>query len=67
MKTKKEKRFRKRSIKLEGELDELKRYLEEVQIQKQQEQLRALQSQINPHFLYNSLDAIRGLAREFDS
>lgn len=64
MKAKKEKRFRKRSIKLEGELDELKRYLEEVQIQKQQEQLRVLQSQINPHFLYNSLDAIRGLALE---
>lgn len=59
-----EKYFRKSSIKLEGELDESKRYLEEIQIQKQQEQLRALQSQINPHFLYNSLDAIRGLALE---
>lgn len=59
-----EKHFRRSSIKLEGELDESKRYLEEVQVQKQQEQLRALQSQINPHFLYNSLDAIRGLALE---
>ncbi len=59
-----EKYFRKSSIKLESELDESKRYLEEIQVQKQQEQLRALQSQINPHFLYNSLDAIRGLALE---
>lgn len=56
--------FRKNSIKLAGELDESKRYLKEVQIQKQQEQLRALQSQINPHFLYNSLDVIRGMALE---
>ena len=49
---------------LQYELDESKRYMQEVQLQKRQEQLRALQNQINPHFLYNSLDAIRGMAIE---
>ncbi len=40
------------------------RQIQEVQSQKRQEQLNALQSQINPHFLYNTLDTIRGLALE---
>jgi len=31
---------------------------------KQQAQFDAMQSQINPHFLYNALDSIRGLAME---
>jgi two-component system sensor histidine kinase YesM len=33
-------------------------------MQNRQEQLYALQNQINPHFLFNTLDTIRGLALE---
>lgn len=36
----------------------------EYQFLQQQAQLDAMQSQINPHFLYNALDSIRGLALE---
>lgn len=39
----------------------------EEQLQKRKEQLKALQNQINPHFLYNTLDTIRGLAIERDA
>lgn len=49
------------------ELDEAKTYMQQIQLQKKQEQLKALQSQINPHFLYNTLDTIRGLAIEKES
>ncbi len=33
-----------------------------AQIRKKQAEIKALQSQINPHFLYNTLDSIRGQA-----
>ena len=38
-----------------------------MSIRKKQAELTALQSQINPHFLYNTLDAIRGQALMFDA
>ncbi|GHT78882.1 hypothetical protein FACS1894130_06280 [Spirochaetia bacterium] len=41
-----------------------KNQISQLLLQKRQEQLNALQSQINPHFLYNTLDTIRGLAVE---
>lgn len=41
--------------------------IQEVQFQKRQEQLNALQNQINPHFLYNTLDTIRGMAYEAEA
>ena len=46
-------------------LDEQKismEHLYESEVLRQQTELMALQSQINPHFLYNTLDSIRGLA-----
>lgn len=46
------------------ELAETRQRIQEIQLQKRQEQLNALQSQINPHFLYNTLDTIRGLSLE---
>ena len=49
---------------IQNELLETKRFAQEMQLQKRQEQLNALQSQINPHFLYNALDTIRGMAIE---
>lgn len=50
-----------------AELDQTKSYIQEIQLQKRREQLNALQNQINPHFLYNTLDTIRGLAIEKDA
>ena len=38
------------------------RQLHESELLKNQAELKALQSQINPHFLYNTLQCIRGLA-----
>lgn len=46
------------------ELERATQDMREVQLQKRKEQLNALQNQINPHFLYNTLDTIRGLAIE---
>lgn len=40
------------------------RHLLEVELSKNRMQLSALQSQINPHFLYNNLACMRGLALE---
>lgn len=38
----------------------------EHQLTRKQASLNALQSQINPHFLYNTLDSIRGQALEYN-
>ena len=48
------------------DLDESNRRIRDVELEKRKEQLNALQSQINPHFLYNTLDTIRGMAIERD-
>ncbi len=45
---------------------ENQRHLLEVELSKNKLQLSALQSQINPHFLYNTLACIRGMALESD-
>ncbi|CAM3617384.1 sensor histidine kinase [Marinicrinis lubricantis] len=57
-------------------LDRLSRLLEEIYISKLKEtestlrykesELKVLQSQINPHFLYNALETLRGMALEKD-
>ncbi len=62
-------RSRRRTVPVElaKELIETRSHIQQIQLQKRQEQLNALQSQINPHFLYNTLDTIRGLAIEKDS
>ena len=39
-------------------LKEERNFVEQVQKQKRKAELRALQAQINPHFLYNTLDSI---------
>ncbi|MGE6256615.1 sensor histidine kinase [Heyndrickxia sporothermodurans] len=50
------------SFSLNNMLDELNQYIEQVyilNIQQREAELKALQSQIQPHFLYNTLEAIR--------
>jgi two-component system, sensor histidine kinase YesM len=59
-------------------IDKLKELLEEIyfsklretemSLQQKETELKVLQAQVNPHFLYNSLDTIRGMAldREMD-
>ena len=39
-------------------------HMYEIELSKNQAQLLALQTQINPHFLYNTLNSIQGLAYE---
>jgi two-component system sensor histidine kinase YesM len=41
---------------------ETKRQLHESELRKNQAELYALQSQVNPHFLYNTLQCVRGIA-----
>ncbi len=41
--------------------------LYEMELLKKQAELTALQSQINPHFLYNTLDCIKGIAHSYNS
>ncbi|GIN85987.1 two-component sensor histidine kinase [Heyndrickxia sporothermodurans] len=50
------------SFSLNNMLDELNQYIEQVyilNIQQREAEMKALQSQIQPHFLYNTLEAIR--------
>ncbi|WP_461219389.1 sensor histidine kinase [Lapidilactobacillus salsurivasis] len=47
---------------INGMLDQIQQYVQEiyqVQIDQQEANMRALQAQINPHFLYNTLEYIR--------
>ncbi|WP_244660808.1 sensor histidine kinase [Erysipelothrix sp. strain 2 (EsS2-6-Brazil)] len=58
----KEDELRDISIGINETLDSISRYVEEIyqlEIRQQDINLRALQSQINPHFLYNTLEFIR--------
>ena len=48
-------------------LERTNQHMREIQLQKRKEQLNALQNQINPHFLYNTLDTISWLARAHDA
>lgn len=58
-------------MRLKEQMGQSDRMLEEEQLratgmelEKKRQELQALQSQINPHFLYNTLDTFRGLAIE---
>lgn len=47
---------------LTHELVDTNTHLYEVELDKQRARMAHLQSQVNPHFLYNTLDSIRGMA-----
>ena len=62
---------RRKIMRLKEQMGRSDRMLEEEQLratgmelEKKRQELQALQSQINPHFLYNTLDTFRGLAIE---
>ena len=52
------------SRELESDLYQSRVELLEQQLHSNEDKLNALQSQINPHFLYNTLETIRGMALE---
>ncbi|WP_088105740.1 sensor histidine kinase [Halalkalibacter urbisdiaboli] len=61
--------FNRMVIRLKQLLDEIyytKLKETEMSLQQKEMELRVLQSQMNPHFLYNSLETIRGMALEKD-
>ena len=49
---------------MESDLSQSQVKLLEQQLRSNEDRLNALQSQINPHFLYNTLETIRGMALE---
>lgn len=50
-----------------GEIRRLMQRQTQVQRQQRQAELRALQAQVNPHFLYNTLDTIQWKALEYNA
>lgn len=48
---------------LMGRISALMKEIKQVEAQKRTEELKALQAQINPHFLYNTLDMVYWLAK----
>ena len=50
-----------------NEIENLIEQVFQVQSQKRNAELRALQSQINPHFLYNTLDTLQWKALEYNA
>jgi two-component system sensor histidine kinase YesM len=49
--------------KMVAKINSLMKNLVEKETEKTRTELKALQAQINPHFLYNTLEVIRGIAR----
>lgn len=49
------------------ELKQERDHVAEIEMQKRKSELKALQAQINPHFLYNTLNAITWLAEDQDA
>lgn len=49
------------------ELEEANRRSDSIELNRKKQEIITLQSQINPHFLYNTLDTFRGIALEHEA
>lgn len=59
-----EKKLRNNYRQMEEQLEQEKERGTEAELERKKQELLALQAQINPHFLYNTLDTFRGYAIE---
>lgn len=59
--------YKKKIYQYSDELSEAIRRSDSIELNRKKQEIITLQSQINPHFLYNTLDTFRGIALEHEA